>query len=254
MAIDYTTMDIVAHLVAPAENQEHYTSLVEMVKACGYVIQAIISDGCPGILALTKPKRRLTRKGTRRYPRPGITPAVIRNPPLVGIPHQWCVVHAQREAERKLLGLPQAKQAARMLIHRCLFATSLKQAETAKWQLLQAAYKHPTLYGETARFIILRWPLLTTHFTVRVNRRKIPKDTNTAENTISYLNTRLKTMRRLRTTSSATAITRLITINFRTKPLINTKNKLKRGKSPLALAMGKNLKFDWMEFIQKSTA
>lgn len=33
-------------------------------------------------------------------------------------------------------------------------------------------------------------------------------------------------------------------------PKINTKNKLKRGKSPLALSNGKNIKFDWMTFIK----
>lgn len=46
-------------------------------------------------------------------------------------------------------------------------------------------------------------------------------------------------------------ICNLIVVNFRCKPLINTENKLKRGKPPLALATGKNKKFDWMTFIKK---
>jgi len=59
-------------------------------------------------------------------------------------------------------------------------------------------------------------------------------------------------MRRLRNSKSAVAITNLIVVNFRTKPLINTKNKLKRGKSPLELATGKKHHFDWIEFVKKS--
>ena len=60
-------------------------------------------------------------------------------------------------------------------------------------------------------------------------------------------------MRKLRTASSAVPICNLIVINFRCKPLINTQNKLKRGKSPLTLSSRINMKFDWMDFIKKST-
>jgi len=36
--------------------------------------------------------------------------------------------------------------------------------------------------------------------------------------------------------------------------LENTKNKLKRGKTPLELVMGKKLTSDWTDFINKPTA
>ena len=127
-----------------------------------------------------------------------------------------------------------------------------KKAE--KWRdcLITETFTHPVIYRQISGLIITRWKLLMAHHTVRVNRRKIPRDTNPIENIISYVNTRLKTMRRLRNINSATAITNLIVVNFRTKPLINTKNKLKRGKSPLELVTGKKRRFDWMDFIKKS--
>ena len=98
LAIDYQTLDIVAHLVAEAETEENYIKLVDMVEEAGYKVSAVISDGEPSILALTQPKKpSFIRKGTRTYPRPGIPPAKPKLPRLLGIPHQWCCVHAERE-------------------------------------------------------------------------------------------------------------------------------------------------------------
>ena len=95
--------------------------------------------------------------------------------------------------------------------------------------------------------------MLTLHHSARVRKRKIPRSTNAVENTISYLNTHLKTLRRLRSYASARAITDLIVMNYRCKSLINTKNKLKKNKSPLTLTTGEKRKFDWVEFVKKST-
>jgi len=103
LAVDYGTLDIVVWLVVEAETVENYTALVDMVESCGYVIRALISDGHPGIIALTHtPKPPFIRKGTRPYPRPGIVPAHSKQPRLSGIPHQWCVVHALRDIDRYL--------------------------------------------------------------------------------------------------------------------------------------------------------
>ena len=250
LAIDYDTMDVVTHLTATEETKENYTALVSSVKDCGYVIGAVVSDGCPGILALTQPRSLPPLKGTRRYPRPGITPGISRQPLLFGVPHQLCVVHMQRDVEASTRKFTkEERQRLHNLTKEILFAPTLKQAEKAKERLILEAYQNHK-YTPVVKMIVRRWPLLTAHFTIRVKRRKIPRDTNTAENTISYLNSRLKTMRRIRSHSSAQAISNLIVVNYRTKPLINTKNKLKRGKGPLALAMGKNKKLDWMRFIK----
>lgn len=256
LAIDYGTLDIVAQLVCESESEENYIKLIDLVEATGYVIRAVVSDGEPGIIALTQPKKpRVFFKGTRRYPRPGILPASSLFPLLSGIPHQWCVVHAERELKHYIAKLAkEERKNIEPLIHKTLFAKTIKQAKKERGRLLAAVYNHPKIYKTFNVFLVSRWELLIAHFTVRIKRRKIPRSTNSIENVISYVNTRLKTMRRLRTTKSATAITNLIVVNFRSKPLINTKNKLKRGKSPLELVSGKKHHFEWMEFIKKPTA
>lgn len=253
LAIDYTTLDIIAWLVCEAETEENYTRIIEITRACGYVIKTVVSDGEPAVIALTQPKKTYYFiKGTKL--RPGHNLASVRkDPPLLGIPHQWCVVHAERELKQYIVKLlPMERKNIEPFIHQTLFANSIKQAEKWRGKLLEAVYHHPKIYRIFTVFLVSRWELLTAHFTIRVNGRKIPRSTNSIENIISYVNTRLKTMRRLRTIHSATAITNLIVVNFRTKSLINTKNNYKRGKSPLELATGKKQKFDWMDFIKKS--
>lgn len=256
LAIDYGTIDIIAWLVGEVESEENYTKLVDLVKATGYVIRAVVSDGEPAIITLTQPKKpRWLFKGTRKYPRPGIPPAKHPIPQLLGIPHQWCVVHAERELNQYTNKLPKEdRKSIDVLIHKILFANTIRQAEKWRDYLIAEAFHHPIIHQQLANMILSRWKLLVAHHTVRSNGRKIPRDTNSIENVISYINTRLKTMRRLRSFSSAEPITNLIVMNFRCKPLINTKNKLKRGKSPLALAIGEKKQYDWMDFIKKSTA
>lgn len=255
VAVDFVTLDIVAWLVVESETVEAYTTLIDEGEACGYVIKAIVSDGHPAIIALTQPPApRFTRKGTRPYPRPGIPPVQPKAPRLAGIPHQWCVIHAQRDIDRFLVKLPKEERVlVHRLVHDLLFAPTLVKAERSRKKLVEETVLSSLPAQRVARWMIIHWELLTAHHTVRVWRRKIPRDTNAIENVLSYVNTRLKTMRRLRTTASARAISSLIVVNYRTKPLQNSGNKLKRGKSPLALAMGKNVKTDWMTFIKKPT-
>lgn len=255
LVVDFVTLDIVAWMVVEAETVENYTKLVDMIEACGYVIRALVSDGHPAIITLTHtPKPTLRRKGTRAYPRPGIPTGKSQKPPrLAGIPHQWCVVHALRDIDRYLAKLPEKERTAiRALIHDMLLAKTISKANRMKRKL----EAHTALAAIPARrvtaWIHVHWEMLTIHHTVRVGRRRIPRSTNAIENTISYVNTRLKTMRRLRTTASASAITNLIVVNYRTKCFRNPKNHYHRGKSPLALVTGTKQKFDWMKFMKKS--
>jgi hypothetical protein len=74
------------------------------------------------------------------------------------------------------------------------------------------------------------------------------------ENSISYLEARLKTMKRFKSRKSALNTLRLIILNFRFKPLKEAKNKKQRGKSSLDLSTNQKLDFDWLKFSQKSTA
>jgi len=54
-------------------------------------------------------------------------------------------------------------------------------------------------------------------------------------------------MKGLKTQKTARSIVSLIVLNYRMKPLDCTKNKLKRGKSPLQLAGGENVQDEWLE-------
>lgn len=257
LAVDYGTLDIVAWMVAEAETVENYTILVDMVEACGYAIRALISDGHPAIISLTRtPKLHFQRKGTRAYPRPGIPMGKSQKPPrLVDIPHQWCVVHAMRDIDRYLAKIPEKERAAiRALVHDMLLAKTISKATKLKKKLEETTAFTPLQARRVTAWINSHWEILTTHHTVRIGRRRIPRSSNAVENTISYVNVRLKTMRRLRTPASAVPITNLIVVNYRTKCLRNPKNTYHRGKSPLELATGTKQKFDWMRFIKKSTA
>lgn len=255
LAVDFVTGDIVAWIVVAAETVEHYTTLVDMVEACGYHIRAVVSDGHPGIIALTHiPKPQFLRKGTRAYPRPGIAPGRSQQPPrLAGIPHQWCVVHALRDIDKYLASTPkEERMALHAFIHDILFAPTFPHAIRLKKKLEEETACASLPVRRVTAWIITHWDMLTIHFTVRVGRRKIPRSSNAVENIISYVNVRLKTMRRLRTPASAVLITNLIVVNYRTKCFRNSKNIYHRGKSPLALVTGTKQKFDWMQFIKKS--
>lgn len=257
IAVDYLTLDIVSHIVVTKETEEGYSRLIDMVESCGYKIKALISDGHPAILALTRTKKQTPLKETRRYPRPGIPAAVKLISRLSGIPHAWCVVHAKRDLMVSLAKLKLRKKSTlklRRIINSVLFAATLSKAKKNLKRLINVTRSNPKVFNQTSLWIIERWEYLTLHFNFRVNNRKIPRSTNAIENVISYVNTRLKTMRRVRSESSGVAITNLIVANYRTKPLVNTKNKLKRGKSPLSLAIGKKQKINWTTFIKKPTA
>lgn len=257
LAVDYLTLDIVAHLVVDKESGKNYTKLINLVLSCGYNIKALVSDGHPSIRALTQTKKLKPLKRTRNYPRPGIPPVTRRRSKLEGVPHAWCVVHAQRELFTNLTKLKLSKEfnlKLRKQINSILFANTLSKAKKNAKKLAYDTRSRPKVFSTTALWILERLEYLTLHFNLRVNKRKIPRSTNLIENVISYVNTRLKTMRRIRNRASAVAITNLIVLNYRTKPLINTKNKLKRGKSPLSLALGKKLNLKWTTFIKKSTA
>ena len=222
LAIDYGTLDIVAHVVAEAETEENYIKLVDMVEECGYTIKALISDGEPSILALTQPKKPpFVRKGTRTYPRPGFPPPKPRLPRLFGIPHQWCSVHAERELRGYLVKAARITHMDEMefehiqnLIKNILFASTIRKTKKAYLLLLEkAANTHSRAYQQIPKMISVRWNLLTAHHNIRVGRRRIPRSTNAIENVISYLNTRLKTMRKLRNFQSAVPICNLIVVN-----------------------------------------
>lgn len=255
LAVDFVTLDIVAWMVVEAETGETYTQLVDMVESCGYIIRALISDGHPAIIALThQSKPYVIRKGTRPYPRPGIPMGKSQKPPrLAHIPHQWCVVHAMRDIDRYLLKIPEKERLSlRSLVHDMLLAKTISKATRLKRKLEETTALAPLQARRVMAWIHAHWNMLTIHHTVRIGRRRIPRSTNAIENTISYVNTRLKTMRRLRTPASASAICSLIVVNYRTKCFRNPKNTYHRGKSPLALATGKKQTFDWMKFVKKS--
>ncbi len=256
LAVDYLTLDIVSWSVEYRETVFGYTRLVDSVEASGYVVGALISDGHVAITALTRETKSTTLyKYTRTYPRPGVTPVQPRRPRLYGVPHQLCLAHAQRDLETLVSKLPKKDQ-KNLLFHcrRVLFAKNLKQVQKRQSSFASISASLPVAHQLASLWIFDHWEALTIHHLVRVNKRKIPTTSNTVENIVSYLTARLKTVKRLRSLKSATNITNLIVMNYRFKPLENTKNKLKKSKTPLELVIGEKLSLDWTDFINKSTA
>jgi transposase-like protein len=132
LAVDYRTQDIVSWRIAENESQDNYKKLITDVQNCGYIIKALISDGGTGIRALTqKRKPSFIRIGSRPYPRPGVSPAKEHTVFLPNIPHQWCVVHAQRELLKyvRTKAKKEEREILTVLINQILFSSTLAQAE-----------------------------------------------------------------------------------------------------------------------------
>jgi len=256
LAVDYLTLDIVSWSVEYRETVAGYTRLIDSVEACGYVVGALISDGHVAITSLTKEtKTSIRHKYTRTYPRPGITPAQPKRPRLYGVPHQLCLAHAERDLVSLVSKL--LKKDQKFLLFHCrrvLYAKNLVQARRRQSSFASVSAQLPSSHQPACLWIFDHWEALTTHHLARVEGRRIPSTSNTVENIISYLTARLKTIKRLRSLKSAVNITNLIIMNYRFKPLENTKNKLKKSKTPLDLVIGKKLSLDWTDFINKSTA
>ena len=256
LAVDCFTLDIVSWSVEYRETVSGYAKLIDSVEACGYVVRALVSDGHVAITSLTREtKPNPKHKYTRTYPRPGITPAQPQRPRLYGIPHQLCLVHAQRDLEHLVSKLPKKDQKNILsFCRRVLYASNLKQAQKRQSEFANLSVSLPLSHQPACLWIYDHWEALTTHHLTRVRRKRVPSTSNVVENIISYLNARLKTVKRLRSLKSAANITNLIIMNYRFKPLENSKNKLKRNKTPLELVIGKKLTSTWTDFIKKSTA
>lgn len=256
LAIDCLTLDIVSWSVEYRETIAGYTRLIDSVEACGYVIGALTSDGHVAITALTKETKPTDHhKYSRTYPRPGITPASHKRPRLFGVPHQLCLAHAKRDLETLVSKLPKKDQ--RILLtfcHRVLYAKNFKLAQKRQSEFASYSALLPASHQLASLWIFDHFEALTIHHLTRVKGRRIPSTSNVVENIISYINARLKTVKRLRSLKSAVNISSLIVMNYRFKPLENSKNKLKKGKTPLELVIGKKLSLDWTDFINKSTA
>ena len=256
LAVDYRTQDVVSWRVAENESQDNYKQLITDVQNCGYIIKALISDGGTGIRALTQKKKpSFIRIGSRPYPRPGVSPAKEQTVFLSGVPHQWCIVHAQRELLKyvRTKAKKEEREKLTLLVNQILFSSTLIRAEKVRKKLNTYGYIN---YSEAAKrltnIISSYWKLLIAHYTVRVGRFKIPPTTNVIENIISNLNTRLKTMKKIKTKKSAEAICRLIVLKYRMKPLVDSQDRQKRHKSPLELSIKKKGKLNWYLFIKKS--
>lgn len=256
LAVDCLTSDIVSWSVEYRETVAGYSRLIDSIEACGYTIGALVSDGHVAITSLTRETKPVfDHKYTRTYPRPGITPAKLPRARLYGIPHQLCLVHAERDLEHLVSKLPKkSRKILLSLSHRVLYASNLKQALKRRRKLTEVSALMPPSHHLCSLWISDHWEALTTHHWARIRGRKIPATSNVVENTISYLNARLKTVKRLRSLKSAINITNLIIMNYRFKPLENSKNKLKKGKTPLELVIGKKLTLRWTDFVNKSTA
>jgi len=274
LARDFKTHDIIAFRLANGETTAAYTQLIKEVRKCGYVIWVVISDDCPAIGSLFEIKQiRKPIKGNRPYPRPAFPKRSkklrrTKKGILHGIPHQLCTIHFKRGLERILKPRRTKIIGNKFLFEDCkklLFVKTYKQAKKVLARIIIKAAKGnyaSKTQTEAISSLLKNFGKLTCHLRIKEGRLKlpdgktktIPSTTNPLENNISYLEARLKTMKRFKSRKSALNTLRLIILNFRFKPLKEAKNKKQRGKSPLDLSIKQKLNFDWLKFSQKTTA
>ncbi|PIZ46092.1 hypothetical protein CO180_03830 [candidate division WWE3 bacterium CG_4_9_14_3_um_filter_41_6] len=186
LAVDFGTLDVVSWLVYTCESEVNYRHLIDLVQDCGYIIKAIISDGNSAIISLTHVKKVTPRKDTRRFPRPGVTPRLNQRPTLE-VPHQWCVVHAQRSLRLLTNRCSQKdKSWLEQRVNLILFARTERNAQKHLQKLILYIDTNNNYHKRIATFLFRNWSMLMVHHRVRINRRRIPRDTNGIENSISY--------------------------------------------------------------------
>lgn len=263
-ASDFKTGDVIVKLPAPSENIDDYERLVMLVKRSGYTIRALVSDGEPSIQRLTQPADD-NRRLTRTFPRPSIDgsikPLRSKRPVLKGVPHQLCCVHFLREVDN-ILQYRRTRESSnkhlRYLVHRLLksrdinsFNHRLKKIDRFDAE----TYEHKRVISK----VFKNKKLLSTHlreksYLDKSKRIYIPRSTNSLERLISEFEDRLKTMRRFKTKETAQKTMNLIVVNFRFKRMRNTRNRRKRGKSPIELGTGKTIQVSMYDYMRKSVA
>ena len=271
LAFDFGTSDLISSVFGRYESEEALGKLVRQVKSCGYEIKFLVTDARQAMVNLTQLKacpRPFVLKGSRHYPRPfygkpmEVFDPGYSKPLLFGVPHQLCVVHLLRDVD-KVLKYPRTTDGERKKLRNILYRILLSRRYPSHLAGVRKLKERFPLTGKehlrTADIVLSRLSMITTHFRFRKDnpafkRKKIPNSTNPMENIISYLNQRLKTIRKFKTMESARRVVRLIIFKYRFRKLNGAKNVKRRKKSPLERAGAKIRGLNYLTFIQKSTA
>lgn len=238
LAQDAITYDLVNLGLAEGEQTlEYMLFFKDLIQRTNYPLKVLVSDGQ---WALVNARRRL-------FP---------------ALPWQLCVVHLMRDVDN-LLSFPSTRnplhRALRERTRRILFANSFAQA---KRELKVLESNIGWLFDDKQAFQLLKmikgnFSAVTTHFRkskiLPYKRFTIPRSTNLLEGTISYLNSRFKTMKGFKKEKTACQTLKLITLCFRWKKFTDAKLNFLNGKSPLELSGAKIDYSDWVEFIDKAT-
>ncbi|MBI1883260.1 MAG: transposase [Chlamydiae bacterium] len=227
---DVQTLDVVAWRVALEESEASYQKLIDLakeeIKAC---IKGFFCDGDPGLLKALK----------KNFPRKRIQLCVFHKYSRVGqvIPF----VRARTEIDKEI----------KRLTEKILFAVSKEEAITGLYELQRYAKDHQShkKLQEVIGVLKRNFDLLLTHF----DDPKMSPYNNVLEGFNHILKRKLKLMKGFKKPVNINRWLKLILLDWRFHPLVESAFKDRRGKSPLQLA-GADLPtiYNWMTFIRKN--
>jgi transposase-like protein len=231
IAVDIGTNDPFFFYLAEAENEQEAEKFFLIIKEVfNYPVSAIVSDFGKGRVFIDLVRR--------------IFPDV---------PHQACVVHFSRYVDMRL---PKSKKSAyyqqnkllRRYINNILFANNYNDAEELLIRLRNIECLFEAKYHKaTIKSLRKNFELLTAHFF----HAGLPRDTNTVENVIKVLESRLRPMYGFKNPENAYQFLKLWFCAYRFRPFANSNYSHRNGRSPLSLAGVETSGVDWLKFSQR---
>jgi len=228
--LDVSTLDIVAWSVASEESEERYQKLVDSVKAeINPVIKGFFCDGDPGLLKVLR----------QTFPESPIQLCVFHKYSRVGqvIPFIRPKTEVNKEIKTKT--------------EKILFATSKAEALAALKELERYAREHQS-YDKLQKVIgVLKrnFDLLLTHF----DNPEMSPYNNVLEGFNYIIKRRTRLMKGFKKPINIGRWLKLILLDWRFHPLVESEFKERRGKSPLQLA-GCQMKSyqNWIKYVREN--
>jgi transposase-like protein len=225
---DVQTLDVVAWKVALEENEVSYQKLIDLAKEeIMASVKGFFCDGDPGLLKTLK----------KNFPRKRIQLCVFHKYSRIGqiIPF----IRARTEIDKEI----------KQLTEKILFAVSKEEAITGLHELQRYAKDHQShkKLQEVIGVLKRNFDLLLTHF----DDPKMSPYNNVLEGFNHILKRKLKLMKGFKKPVNINRWLKLILLDWRFHPLMESAFKDRRGKSPLQLA-GANLPkiYNWMTYIR----
>jgi transposase-like protein len=227
---DVQTLDVVAWKVATEESEASYQKLIDLAKEeIRPNIKGFFCDGDPGLLKALK----------KNFPGTRIQLCVFHKYSRIGqvVPFIRARTKMDKEIKRRT--------------EKILFAESKKEAVAGLEDLQRYARDHQShkKLQEVIRVLKRNFDLLLTHF----DDPEMSPYNNVLEGFNHVLKRRLKLMKGFKKPVNITRWLKLLMLDWRFHPLVESSFKDRRGKSPLQLA-GADLPdiYNWMTYIRKN--